>query len=53
MPKHPRKYTMLEYELKRRLQEPYDPMDKLLTNQSTRVRLTWIKGSTCSSKPTY
>ena len=39
--------------LKCRLGGPYDPWEKSSTNQSAEFRLTWIKGPTCSTKPTY
>ena len=38
--------------LKCRLEGPYDLREKS-TNQSAEFRLTWIKGPTCSTKPTY
>ena len=47
------KYTMLENELKCRLQTPYDPREKSSTNQNARIRLIWIKEPTCNSKLMY
>jgi hypothetical protein len=38
--------------LKCRLEGPYDLREKS-SNQSAEFRLTWIKGPTCSTKPTY
>jgi hypothetical protein len=45
-----RRYKM---RIKCKLCGPYDPREKLSTNQSAEFRLTWIKGPTCSTKPTY
>jgi hypothetical protein len=41
-----RKYARLVFELKYRLQVAFDPRKNSSTNQSTRIRLTWIKGPT-------